>query len=296
MPVGNPIRDSENISENLSNFCKLRDCELILVIDSPTLSTHPKFEEFNNLQCKVKIIRKYVGNPGGARNEGLKNASGKWIVFVDSDDKTIFTLFHKMIIEANEKEAQLAVGEFLTQSNHSSFESHHRVENEFQTKESIARHPGIWRIGFLRETIEGVTFPEIRMAEDQVFLALLGFWKLKIYKSSDVVYIYRKNISGQLTKNKSAVKEILQALSRMLDILVKSKFNSVDSRFIGIMLSNQLITAMTRLNVRGFIFGIRLFSRLMFSLKSPRLAYLLLQTFLVESRRKIVKLIMTEGK
>lgn len=296
MPVGYPDRDYKNISENLSKFSELKDSELIIVIDSPTPNSHWNLEEFNNMHHKVKIIRKHVGNPGGARNEGLKHASGNWIVFIDSDDQINFTAFHGMIIEAIGAGAQLALGNFITESTNASLESHHIPENDIQTKESIARNPGIWRMGFAHEVIEGITFPEIKMAEDQVFLALLGFWNLRIYKFAEVVYVYRQNVSGQLTGSNSAVRDILLALSRMFDIFVKSEYTSAESKFIAIMMSNQLITAFKRLRVRGFIFGILIFLRLIVNLDTVRLAPLLLQTFLLEVWRKVVNVNLTEGK
>jgi hypothetical protein len=71
---------------------------------------------------------------------------------------------------------------------------------------SIARNPGIWRMIFRRDSLSSVVFPEISMAEDQVFLTRYNLADRSILKSEIVVYRYRFGNNFHLTKQKSALK------------------------------------------------------------------------------------------
>lgn len=60
--------------------------ELILVDDGSKDKSGFICDELKKLDNRVKVIHKENGGISSARNEGLKNANGKWISFVDSDD------------------------------------------------------------------------------------------------------------------------------------------------------------------------------------------------------------------
>ena len=63
------------------------ECELILVDDGSTDSSGIICEQYSNSYSRIKIIRKENGGLSSARNAGMSVAKGKYITFVDSDDK-----------------------------------------------------------------------------------------------------------------------------------------------------------------------------------------------------------------
>ncbi len=62
------------------------DFELILVDDGSSDNTLQLCRSYADADSRIKIIHKENGGHTSARNEGLKNATGKYVVFLDSDD------------------------------------------------------------------------------------------------------------------------------------------------------------------------------------------------------------------
>ncbi len=64
-----------------------RNWELILVDDGSKDNSKAICDHIANCHDNIKVIHKPNGGVSSARNIGLDNASGEWIVFVDADDQ-----------------------------------------------------------------------------------------------------------------------------------------------------------------------------------------------------------------
>jgi teichuronic acid biosynthesis glycosyltransferase TuaG len=60
--------------------------ELIIVNDGSTDSTRAIAEEFSSGDKRIKGVNQQNKRLGGARNTGIKNSTGEWVAFLDSDD------------------------------------------------------------------------------------------------------------------------------------------------------------------------------------------------------------------
>lgn len=296
MPIGNLVRDRINIQENISSFSTIDNCELILIVDSADPQAIADLKKSNDKMDNLKILSGDFANPGGPRNLGISVAQGNWIVFIDSDDKTDFKKFLQIILEAQELGMELVVGSYSIEMAGSIRAQSSGQKNLMMRIESIARNPGIWRMGFHRKVVERVRFPEIRMGEDQVFLARVGFWKLDMHHSSELVYCYRSGVSGQLTMSKAAISELVRAQEEMLEILLSKKNIYGDARIIAIMLSKQFLTAIRRLGFHGILITFRTLMKSTEGLKSFKVLFLLLQTCNSEIRIKARYLVSTRGQ
>lgn len=63
------------------------DIEVLLVDDGSTDSSGAICDEYAKIDNRVRVFHKANGGVSSARNLGLDEATGKWIMFVDSDDK-----------------------------------------------------------------------------------------------------------------------------------------------------------------------------------------------------------------
>lgn len=63
-----------------------KNIEIILVDDESPDKCPQKCDQYEELDSRVHVIHKKNGGLSDARNEGLKAASGEYIIFVDADD------------------------------------------------------------------------------------------------------------------------------------------------------------------------------------------------------------------
>ncbi len=184
------------------------DVEVIFVVDNCQDNTMINLENIKkeNKYEFIKLHEGIFGGPGGARNEGIRISEGKWIAFWDSDDVPNVKNFISMLKNAEMHNKAVAVGSWIecivNSDTASKFDSGKIHKTGFV---DTLLNPGIWRWAFQRNEINYCWFPEIRMGEDQVFLANLNIKWHRVFKFSEVVYSYLKGYSGQLTLSTNAI-------------------------------------------------------------------------------------------
>ena len=140
-------------------------------------------------------------------------------MFVDSDDvpdvKNVLDA-----IEVEKRNPDAIVGRYLT---------YDRVNSKTtqcapwrSCYEQLALNPGIWRIVFLREAIERLTFTNLLMAEDQIFLAQFNPGTRKMVFVHDNFYTYYVGDSKQATRNPKSLADLSKAM-QLTAALVRSR-------------------------------------------------------------------------
>lgn len=85
VPIYNTEKYLKECMESLTHqTCK--DIEIICVNDGSTDNSLNIIQEYANQDDRVKIINQTNQGQSAARNNGLKNAKGRYITFIDSDD------------------------------------------------------------------------------------------------------------------------------------------------------------------------------------------------------------------
>lgn len=132
--------------DNMLTFCldslvnqTIKDYEIIAVDDA---STDDSLEVLKDYAKNYPGIFKVISYPdnrkqGGAKNEGLKVATGEWIGFIDSDDWISPDFYEKLIAKANETGADVVGCQYSIVHEHS-FETGETVIN------NTAQQCGIW--------------------------------------------------------------------------------------------------------------------------------------------------------
>ena len=208
------------------------DIEVIIVEDLHDSSTTVELENLVKKFSpnKIKLISGKYGSPGSARNAGKAIATGKWITFWDSDDVGMPKIAMSYLFADHIRKAeQVFVFSYTTHDWSSGLQlSENSVSPESQTLDQIAKNPGIWRIIFPTEILRDVDFPSYKMAEDQIFLAMVGLKNPTINYIDQVVYRYFKNVPNQLTTSKRAISDLKRSTQKMAEICEisgKNKFN-----------------------------------------------------------------------
>lgn len=85
-----PVYNTEKYLDDCINSiidAKIESCEIILVDDGSTDESGMICDSLEKKFNNIKVIHKLNGGLSSARNAGIKIAKGKYLMFVDSDDK-----------------------------------------------------------------------------------------------------------------------------------------------------------------------------------------------------------------
>lgn len=233
VPVFNSEKTIERCMDSLLNQT-LEQIEIILIEDCSTDDSKKLVYYYaEKFPDKVKcILHTENMRQGAARNHGFAIATGKYILFVDSDDE-IETDACQVLWNCAEKEnADIVIGNYdLVYSNK---KEHVNVYQKCYDslgkmtkvkRETLLRQKGyfcckLYRADFLEETYsDGVLFPEQVYYEDSAFNTLSTLSAKNICKVEHTFYHYYqneqstvRNVRNQLDKIKVA--EYLMAKAR----------------------------------------------------------------------------------
>ena len=101
VPVYNVENYLDKCIESIVNQT-YKNLEIILVDDGSLDSSSKICDEWAVKDNRIKVIHKTNGGVSSARNEGLKNANGDFIAFVDSDDWLELNMYEKLISKQKE--------------------------------------------------------------------------------------------------------------------------------------------------------------------------------------------------
>lgn len=196
-----------------------RDYEVIVVDDETPDNSMKIVEEYaERYPGQIHMIHQKNTRQGGARNRGVREAKGEYILFVDSDDYVStdmlkiadeklrqnpcdILVFQHMSVTEDEK--PLTTGSFgsLTPG----------VYNPKETTELVKLSCEPWRKAFLRTFYvnSGVEFPEKILYEDTVTRVLMAKAD-KVVLCNDILYYYVQSSNSSIRRKPS---------ERMLDIL-----------------------------------------------------------------------------
>lgn len=209
--------------------------ELILVDDGSTDSSGLICDRFAKEDLRIKVVHKLNGGVGAARNTGLDNAVGDWIVFVDSDDFIQPTYLDCLLGRvATNKKIDLVVSfpEVLLRSetykldHYSDDEITQNTFEDLFIKYDLQEHTSPWgklfRSRIIREN--NIRFDESMLfGEDTVFL----YTFLQHIDCASIVnkclYCYRGEVDGSLSKRINTPVRELYGYKQIYSIVEKLK-------------------------------------------------------------------------
>lgn len=189
-----------------------KNIEVILVDDGSPDKCPQICDKFASEYDNIYVIHKENGGLSEARNVGINQASGEYILFLDSDDTLTEGAIEGLVKKAIETEADIVIPDRYNQINENTnkeVERFHFDEPSFITNpvmfaiDVIIGKGRAWRASALlyRASIikdNKIEFPVGFIAEDIVFnLAIMSSaTKLSFYKNSTLNYLKR---SGSIT-------------------------------------------------------------------------------------------------
>ena len=227
MSVIIPIFNSEqNLVACLDSIINqsLRQLEIICVDDGSTDNTFSILKEYMEKDKRIQVIHQENAGPGQARNRGLQNAMGDYIIFLDSDDWFEPKFLDTMVQSAKKTNADIVI----CHSDEFDARTTKRLESKWMLKDELLQQnpfspedarnvlfqitygwpwDKLYSGNFLRKI--DFKYPTFRHSEDlvPVFLSLI---KAKtIYIVSDVFVHHRVNQMDSVSKSVNYYPEIL---------------------------------------------------------------------------------------
>lgn len=185
-----------------------RKLEIILVDDGSPDRCGELCEAFAREDSRIKVIHKENGGLSDARNAGAKYASGKYLIFVDSDDYVDQSLIEKSVYMAEKHRADMVVFDYsVVEGDSVEIRTNHNVPGDRaltlkEMPEMLLMAPAAWCRLFNREFFvkAGHLFPYGRYYEDLGTTPkfLLDAERIVYLKESLYYYIIR---SGSIMKS-----------------------------------------------------------------------------------------------
>lgn len=186
MPVYNGVRFLEDSVHGIAAQDH-PDIEFIAVDDG---SEDGSYELLLKLTegMNAKVIRKENGGISSARNMGLDNATGDYILFVDQDDSIPEGYVSGLLKAAQDKDSDLVIGGTL-QRQKGKMSARNLAEGE---RFSLYRNTSPWGRIYSRSLIEGrgIRFMDTRVSEDFYFniVAITNAVNPQVIKQSGYIW------------------------------------------------------------------------------------------------------------
>jgi len=220
-----------------------RNIEILLVDDGSPDNSGTMCDEYAKNDSRIKVVHKENGGVSSARNVGIENSNGEYLVFVDSDDIVGVRMIENLWLRMKETEADIVIAgrtEFYGDNEkqyselNEEYNQHDffvRFLEDYAKKTRILASP--WAKLYRKAIIEQE--PKLRYvkrdAEDKIFNVEYFLRCEKIAFCDDCSYKYRVAASGESTfarytvegKHKStedtfaAFKKVLPEMSEEID-------------------------------------------------------------------------------
>lgn len=181
-------------------------CLLVIINDGSTDRTPLLLDHYVKYD-NVQVINQNNKGVAGARNRGLENIQGRYIMFLDPDDYLCEGAIEKLLDEAYLSDSDIVEGNayYLYKDRFLVRRALHR-DNGYLAGNNLRGEP--WGKIFKADIFKKIKFPEHYYFEDTIFAYCIYPQTDFKYAISDFVYVYRKNPVGTSIRSKKEIKAV----------------------------------------------------------------------------------------
>lgn len=229
--------------------------EIILVDDGSTDASIEICDEFSEKDSRVRVFHKKNEGVAIARNFGIQQSNGQYVVIVDSDDVAVDRMIEVLYTKIKENDADIAVGNYyIYDESDGNFyfyitDQDYCVE-ELSSQELIDRQSGAWQwnsTAFMLTTFKlykkvlfnDVSFTHGRRFDDEASTHRLFLKSKKTVFINDNIYLYRRR-SGSIMRSKfdlSWARDIVEVFSKKISdcVLAGLDVSVLRIRFVNLL-------------------------------------------------------------
>lgn len=204
-----------------------KNIEIILVDDGSTDNSGTICDTFKEKDNRIKVIHKKNGGLSDARNIGLKNAHGRYICFIDSDDYISEKYVEKLYKLIKINNAQIALCNFQRVDENEQIISEEKILSEILSgKETLEKlnnknfYPSsvvAWNKLYDISLFDNILYPIGKLHEDEFTTYKLYYIAPKVAITSEVLYYYRVVQTSITNRNFNKKRlDILEALEERI--------------------------------------------------------------------------------
>lgn len=176
VPVYNVEKYLDKCIESITKqtYSKL---EIILVDDGSTDQSGKICDIWQQKDHRIEVIHKINGGLSDARNVGIKNSKGEYLVFVDSDDYLELDMIENLYQNALENDAQIVAGGFIYETSSEQMPYYAKKNYIANSEEALKRlftnndiSSNICDKLYKKELFDKIEFPVGKIHEDMATL------------------------------------------------------------------------------------------------------------------------------
>lgn len=170
-----PVYNNEEFLETCLNsiICQtLKDIEILCIDDGSTDNSLDILNKFKNMDNRIRLFSQENSGAGVARNVGIENSKGEYIIFVDGDDWIEDSLCHSLYNQSKNLDSDMILFNAIE----------HKPNNEYSKRTYFPNDS-------FKKDINSFTF-NYKFRKNLVLNGMFVIWS-KFYKSS---FLKRNNI------------------------------------------------------------------------------------------------------
>ena len=181
-----------------------QNLEIILVDDGSTDGSEKFVDDYAKSDKRIKVVHQKNMGLSGARNTGLKHTTGKYVTFVDSDDRIEPSMIESLFNALTESHADVSICSFKEIYPNGKIKdfSHNYPKQVFTTEQALANM--LQENGFMISTtmklfptnyFKGIKFPVDKLHEDvgTTYKLIMKAKKIVFIPNEYYVYVHHNN-------------------------------------------------------------------------------------------------------
>lgn len=214
-----------------------KDIEIILVNDGSTDNSNDICEKYRKLDKRIKYIKKDNGGLSSARNVGIDNSCGEYLVFVDSDDYIADTMIEKLYNSIKLTNTDISIcgyfeffddgkfGKGIVESDLHLLEQNKCFDYMVRGQASLLMIVS-WNKLYKKKVFDSLRFPVGKIHEDEFVAHKIYDNVGKISIVNECLYFYRKREGSIMTMEKLNNRlDASEAFLERLEYFYKNKYN-----------------------------------------------------------------------